>query len=176
MRKIIYVILVTFAFAGSLSNLSLSCSPTTVRQSSAYTIGFCTASTTPSTSTVKITFPSQFTISDSSSYSCSATSFAGSTSTVTCSVSSNVVTVNNLFASGSIAANYIFPFSIILPNIVNPQSTTVTSSIQLSTVSSSGSIIDSALSSSSLTVSATPAYFSAASISPQSDIIGAQST
>lgn len=176
MTWFVLAIIATCTYAATLSKLSVSMTPTTVQQSATYTIQFNTVSATTSSATVRIVFPSQFTITDSTNYSCSATSFMGSTSTVYCSASSNTITVFNLFANGSVSAGYIFPFSVILRNIINPQSSAVTSPIQLSTINSSGAVIDSALSSSSLTVSATKASMTSASMSPNSDILGEVAT
>ncbi|OMJ74195.1 hypothetical protein SteCoe_26950 [Stentor coeruleus] len=177
------ILLVNFIFlpaiVQSLGSLSLSFTPQYISSQASYTIIFAVGVTTPATSTVKLTFPSEVTIADSSSVACTISSLYNPTSSgVSCSVASKVFTVNGVFgvSGGDDVSSSPMTMTIILPLITNPATTKTTSPVALATYNPSGSLLESTTTSTELAITASPASLTSASISPSSTVIGASTS
>ena len=173
------MLLIGIGHVHALSNLILSFSPTTISTEATYSISFTIDSSIPGDSTMKFTFPSDVTITDSSSAACTVVSeiYNPTSNGVSCSVTSRVFTVTGIFGTTS---DYIdstsLPITVTLPLITNPSTTKKTSAIDLAIYSSSTEIAESTTGSDNLKITASAAYFSSASISQTSSVIGASTT
>ena len=113
-----------------------------------YTISFTTGNNVPSGGKVKVTFPSDIVISDTSAATCTGT--AGfQTSSLTCNPTSSSLDITNGFTSEFTAGVLTFTVAAVR----NPRSTLTTGSFSITTTDSSDNTID--VTSSGITVTMT---------------------
>ena len=159
---------ITFTAAvASLVSASAAPSSYTTGETATYTFEVVTKNTIPSNGYLKVTFPSELSFSSSSSAASSCSGVTGFTSSVTCTISSQVLTVFG-FSSGQFTAGTL---QWTVGYVSNTYSTAPSSSFVIGSYDSSGNAIDQK--SSGITVTLTTANtFSSFTVTPSSYVNG----
>ncbi|CAG9313220.1 unnamed protein product [Blepharisma stoltei] len=155
----------------------ISFSPTQIRSAASYNLKFSLFSFTPIDAIITVIFPDNSVLfSSSSNYLCSLSRSDNSippNAYCISDFSTRSISIYNFFLSGVVIAGSNAVFSIDFLQINNPKTTEITSAVIIKTLTSSSSLIDQSDSQDfNLTIQATTASMTSASIIAESNIIG----